>query len=61
MSKMSIVDQLGELIVAVILLYVLYEVVLQLSANSPGFGKLAAPIVTVAAAAIYAYAKLIGK
>lgn len=58
---MSIVDQLRELIGAVFLLYVLYEVVRILSADSPGFGKLAAPIVTLAAAGIYAYARLIGK
>lgn len=58
---MSLVEDLRELIAAVFLLYVLYEVVRILSADSPGFGKLAAPIVTLAAGAIYAYAKLIGK
>ena len=53
----SLSDWLTELIIAVILLYVLYEIVKSLCGDA-FFCKLVSPIVVAAAAGVYAYAKL---
>ena len=53
----NVVDRIGELIVGVILLYVLFEVIKQLSESSPGFGGYVFPIFVAAAAALLIYAK----
>lgn len=53
----NIVERITELIAGVILLYVLFEVIKQLSENSPGFGGYAFPIFIAAAGALLLYAK----
>jgi len=48
-------ETLTELLVALFILYVIYEVAYQLSGSTPGFSTIAAAVVTGAAGIVYAW------